>query len=241
MFSKRSRLILEVGCGNWPLPIARSFMLAEPTKYEPRVTLILDEYADLTAGDEFICIDKNEESIKLATERLEELAKQDLSINKSRIVLKFGNGAKLSFADKSVDVVAFNDVFSAPYPGATPCFEPYPEETCISDKNKRKMIREALRVLKDGGVLFIGIHLTPCYATKTMEWIENELVKTGRIQLIKQCGEFVGRSDNWHLYQVAFQKMPAHIVKSPEVIPWTERQREYIREYAASWDDLLMY
>lgn len=235
MSGKTRRLILEVGCGAWPLSLGRSTILTNPTKYEPRITPLMDEYADLESGDRFICIDKSDDSIKKAQARLEELAKNNHAIDASRVTLRQGDGRNLKFKNKSVDVVAFSDVFSAPYPGATPASEPYPAERCISDRAKRVMIQEAMRVLKDAGVLLVCIHLTPCYARDTMEWIEEKLVKTGKLQLMKQCGEFVGRSDDWYLYHAAFQKMPAPVIRLSEMVPWTERQKEYIREYAWSW------
>lgn len=238
MSCQSERLVVEVGCGSSPLPITRLFCLSAPEKYEPIVTPLVDEYANLMSDDCFVCLDKDPSKIKEAKRYLEEVIQEYPSVKASRVTLMVGDGTKLNLIDESVDVVIFSDVFSAPHPGATPASQPYPIKVCISDKAKWKMITEALRVLKKNGTLFICIHQTPCYAFSTMNAIKDKLIKKRKLQLLRQCGQFVGRSDNWQLYHIAFRK-GWRDNNLPEIIPWTEKQRNYIREYAAYWESLM--
>lgn len=195
----------------------------------------MDAYADVRSGDRFLCLDSDPEFIKKAIQNVKNSKKEFGIAGPPPIEFVVADGRKLSLADGSADAVILQDVLSAPTPGTTPVLEPYPPDRCISSRTKWRMIEEALRVLKDGGALVIGIEQTPCYAERIMARIQKELVTEKKVTLVRQCGTFVPNSDNWHLYHAVFQKEPGPAVTSVEITPWTPAQKRYIKKYADSW------
>lgn len=195
----------------------------------------MDAYADVRSGDRFLCLDSNPECIEGAILNVKASKKEFGIAGPPPIEFAVADGRKLPLADGSADAVILQDVLSAPTPGTTPRSEPYPLDICISSRTKWRMIEEALRVLKNGGVLVIGIAQTPCYAKRIMTRIQKELVTEKKVTLVKQCGTFVPDSDDWHLYHAVFQKEPGPVVTSARITPWTPAQKRYIKTYAASW------
>lgn len=232
---KSQRLIVEVGSGCQPWVHIQSQCRAHPKDNVPCRTAIMDAYADVRSGDRFLCLDSNPECIKMGIENMRGSKKEFGIVGPPPIEFVVADGRKLSLADGSADAVILQDVLSAPTPGTTPRSEPYPLDVCISSRTKWRMIEEALRVLKDGGALVIGIEQTPCYAKRIMARIQKELVAEKKVTLVRQCGTFVPNSDNWHLYHAVFQKEPGPAVTSAEITPWTPAQKRYIKRYAASW------
>lgn len=234
--SSLKRKILEIGCGYLPLPYWRLYCLAQPEKSVPVRTPLMDEYANLLSKDEFFFLDINEKILRNGYPKvLDEVVKKFPEVKEIKTYSIVGDGKELPFGNELFDAIILSNVLSAPEPGTTPMYESYSDNVCISSPSKRRIIMDGLRVLKRGGVMIIAITLTPCYALKEMEWIENSLVKKEKIRLFKECGEFVGASDNWHLYHAAFQKEGGIPIENTEKIPWTSRQEQYINQYAASW------
>lgn len=233
------RLIVEVGCGYHPWVVIQSLCRLRPEEYIPHRTPVMDAYADVRSGDRFLCIDSDAECIKEADKNAKGLKKELGAVGPSPIEFLVGDGTKLPLVDGTADAVILQNVLSAPTPGTIPWGSmtraPYPMEDCIDSTAKLQMVREALRILKKGGALIVGITLTPCYAEETMTRIQKELVDEKRVTLLKQCGRFVPDSDNWHLYHAVFQKEPGPAAASVEVTPWTLDQETYIERYAASW------
>ena len=229
--SRKSRLIVEVGCGESPWLLKRSRCLSNPARAMPNLTPLMEEYANPRNGDRFICLDIDPSRVREAIKKTRRFA----DLKGARISFQVGDGMKLPFKNGEVDAVILANILSAPEPGTAPVSEPYPEELCIDTNDKWRMIQEALRVLRNDGLLIIDICQTPCYATRAMRQIEEKLVSAGRIRLVTQCGWFVGGSDDWHLYHAAFQKSGKAVIKPLIIVPWTKEQKEYIRQYAASW------
>ncbi|MDO8466885.1 MAG: class I SAM-dependent methyltransferase [bacterium] len=229
----KGRLVVDIGCGARPVfvDIEQEARSKERLIYS---TPLSRDFLAIKEGDRYIGIDRHKESIASCKKSIKE--KKWSWFDTSKISFKAGDARSLRIATGSADVVLLSDILSAPIPGTTPVSEPYPDETCITEGAKWAMIKEALRILRDDGHLVIQICQTPLYAEEVMSRIQRDLLEKKRIKLVRQCGEFVKDSDNWNLYQAAFQKASGPFKGTPEVIPWTEAQKKFAIKYAASWD-----
>lgn len=238
------RLIVDLGCGNQPWLFKRFDYFANPFSYKkgPEITMVtplMEEFATPRGSDRFVCVDINERTIGDAQRNIAKAIQRHGELGQARIAFVVVDGAQLPFGDRWADAVILADILSAPQSGTTAEIgdASYPMESCIDERIKCDIVKQALRILRDDGLLIIDICLTPCYAAQSMQWFENEFIATGKVKLVMQCGEFVPTSSDWHLYHAAFQKKEGPFQGTPTIIPWTEVQKEYARGYTHQFLD----
>lgn len=231
-----SRLIVEIGSGAWPWPL-QEVRYRDQAGFDVRTPLQV-ETACLRASDRYICIDRLAFHHEAARKNLEQCQDTEKYLAQKIIEFQTVTSCILPLTVASVDIVIMCNVLSAPLPErkylGTFSETTYPEDVCVIQKDKKKLLDEALRILKQDGSLILANDLTPNYATEAMKYVEH-LCEQGELSLCRQFGSYID-TDDWIICHQQYQKPHLNQPISPQIEPWTDAQRTAIQFWKRAWE-----